>query len=89
MKNEIAKWFEGLQDRICSGLELADGSAKFTEDKWEREGGGGGRTRVIQNGNVIEKGGVNFSAVWGDAPQFLSKEINQIYSDRQRVRRCS
>ena len=75
-KNEIAKWFEGLQDRICKGLELADGKATFSEDKWEREGGGGGRTRVIQSGNVIEKGGVNFSAVWGNAPEFLAGEIN-------------
>ena len=46
-------------------LELADGKAVFEEEKWEREGGGGGRTRVIQNGNIFEKGGVNFSAVHG------------------------
>lgn len=65
-KEEIKLYFEGLQDQICTALEQADGSAKFQEDLWVREAGGGGRSRVIQNGNVIEKGGVMFSAVWGD-----------------------
>jgi coproporphyrinogen III oxidase len=74
MKEDVVVYFKSLQDTICKGLEQADGLAKFHEDKWEREGGGGGRTRVIQNGNVIEKGGVNFSAVHGLAPEFLSKE---------------
>lgn len=54
-----------LQDDICHALEEQDGKAKFTEEKWEREGGGGGRTRVIADGDVIEKGGVNFSHVYG------------------------
>lgn len=54
-----------LQDRICSALSEVDG-AEFIEDAWERPGGGGGRTRVLENGNVIEKGGVNFSHVHGD-----------------------
>jgi coproporphyrinogen III oxidase len=74
MKEDVVAYFKSLQDTICKGLEQADGLAKFREDKWERDGGGGGRTRVIQNGNVIEKGGVNFSAVHGPAPEFLSKE---------------
>lgn len=65
-KEEIKLYFEGLQDQICAALEQADGSAKFHEDLWIREAGGGGRSRVIQKGNVIEKGGVMFSAVWGD-----------------------
>lgn len=55
-----------LQDRICAGLEDADGEAKFVEDNWDREAGGGGRTRVLTNGKVIEQGGVNFSHVFGD-----------------------
>ncbi|NCO76300.1 MAG: oxygen-dependent coproporphyrinogen oxidase [Cyanobacteria bacterium] len=55
-----------LQDKICQGLEEIDGKAKFQEDNWEREEGGGGRTRVISNGGVFEQGGVNFSEVWGD-----------------------
>lgn len=54
-----------LQDRICQRLEQEDGGARFREDAWQREGGGGGRTRVIGDGAVIEKGGVNFSHVFG------------------------
>ncbi|MFI5163718.1 MAG: oxygen-dependent coproporphyrinogen oxidase [Bacteroidia bacterium] len=75
-KEDIVSCFKNLQETICKGLEQADGKAKFSEDNWERSGGGGGRSRVIQNGNVIEKGGVNFSEVFGDAPDFLSKELN-------------
>ncbi|MEN3761674.1 oxygen-dependent coproporphyrinogen oxidase [Aeromonas veronii] len=56
-----------LQDEICCGLEQADGSGHFVEDAWSREGGGGGRTRVLRYGAVIEQGGVNFSHVYGDA----------------------
>lgn len=55
-----------LQDSICQTLELSDGKASFIEDNWEREQGGGGRTRVMTNGAVIEQGGVNFSHVYGD-----------------------
>ena len=62
-KKEITEFFQDLQDKICSSLEQEDGKAFFKEDLWKREGGGGGRTRIIQDGNVIEKGGVNFSAV--------------------------
>lgn len=53
-----------LQNRICSSLEQED-SVKFKEDLWQREGGGGGRTRVIEKGETFEKGGVNVSAVYG------------------------
>ncbi|UNU89690.1 oxygen-dependent coproporphyrinogen oxidase [Aeromonas dhakensis] len=56
-----------LQDDICRGLEQADGAGHFVEDAWQREGGGGGRTRVLCHGAVIEQGGVNFSHVYGDA----------------------
>ncbi|MET3126881.1 coproporphyrinogen III oxidase [Arcicella rosea] len=65
-KESISEYFKELQNQICASLENADGKATFHEDNWQREGGGGGRSRVIQNGNVIEKGGVMFSAVWGD-----------------------
>lgn len=65
-KEHIADWFKTLQDSICAGLEQADGKAAFREDLWERLGGGGGRSRVIEDGAVFEKGGVNFSAVHGD-----------------------
>ena len=54
-----------LQDKICSGLEQADGQATFVEDSWQRAEGGGGRTRVITDGAIIEQGGVNYSHVFG------------------------
>jgi len=72
-RNEIAEWLKSLQDNICSALEKADGKSKFETDKWARAEGGGGRTRVIKNGAVVEKGGVAFSAVEGEAPDFLFK----------------
>ncbi|OXY80366.1 oxygen-dependent coproporphyrinogen oxidase [Oceanimonas doudoroffii] len=56
-----------LQDHICRQLELADGTGRFKEDSWTREEGGGGRSRVLRNGTVIEQGGVNFSHVHGAA----------------------
>jgi coproporphyrinogen III oxidase len=55
-----------LQDRICGGLEVEDGHGRFKEDLWERETGGGGRTRVLEKGKVFEKAGVNFSHVYGN-----------------------
>jgi len=73
-KETITDWFKDLQDSICSALEKEDAKGKFIEDNWTRQEGGGGRTRILQHGNVIEKGGVNFSAVFGDVPDFLKKE---------------
>ncbi len=67
-KDTIAERLRELQDSICAALEQADEKGKFLEEKWEREGGGGGRTRVLLHGDVIEKGGVNFSAVHGELP---------------------
>jgi coproporphyrinogen III oxidase len=55
-----------LQDRICQALEAADGGARFAQDAWERPGGGGGRTRVLADGGVFERGGINFSHVFGE-----------------------
>ncbi|WP_205956875.1 oxygen-dependent coproporphyrinogen oxidase [Pantoea stewartii] len=55
-----------LQDEICRKLTAEDGGAQFTEDRWERPGGGGGRSRVLRNGAVFEQAGVNFSHVHGD-----------------------
>jgi len=68
LKEEIENWFRSLQDSICSQIEMTDGGTKFKEDLWTRQDGGGGRSRVIENGNIIEKGGVMFSAVWGKTP---------------------
>ncbi len=56
-----------LQDRVCAALNAVDGGPGFLEDTWERPGGGGGRSRVLEGGKVFEKGGVNFSHVFGDA----------------------
>jgi coproporphyrinogen III oxidase len=55
-----------LQDRICDAIAEADGQAAFTEETWEREAGGGGRTRVLTDGAVFEQAGINFSHVYGD-----------------------
>ncbi|MFD2556147.1 oxygen-dependent coproporphyrinogen oxidase [Sphingobacterium tabacisoli] len=73
LKEEIAEAYQRIQDEICQALESLDGGAKFEEELWEREGGGGGRTRIIQNGNILEKGGVNFSAVHGKLPETIKK----------------
>jgi coproporphyrinogen III oxidase len=65
---EVKKYLLKLQSNICSQLEQVDGKAKFVEDKWEKEeGNGNGITRVLQNGQAIEQGGVNFSIVRGDS----------------------
>lgn len=81
-KENIAEWLKTLQDSICSALETEDGLAKFKEENWTREEGGGGRSRVIENGNVIEKGGVMFSAVSGKTPDFLFKEKEHSVSNQ-------
>jgi coproporphyrinogen III oxidase len=65
-----------LQNHICQALELADGKAVFVEDAWERPEGGGGKTRVIANGNVFEKGGVNTSVVEGLVTDAMRKQLN-------------
>ena len=74
LKEELADWLRALQGSICAALESADGAGRFGSETWERAGGGGGLSRVIQNGKVIEKGGVNFSAVHGPVPDFLRSE---------------
>ena len=72
-REEVAEAYRVIQDEITSGLEKADGTGKFSEELWSREEGGGGRTRVMENGSVIEKGGVNFSAVHGKLPESVKK----------------
>jgi coproporphyrinogen III oxidase len=76
MKDQFYQYIQTLQDQICKGLEDIDGAAKFREDLWDRPEGGGGRTRVIENGNVFEKGGVNISAVHGKLPDSMQKLFN-------------
>lgn len=65
-KQAVESFLLDLQDRICAECEALDTAAQFVEDSWQRSEGGGGRTRVISNGAVFEKGGVNFSHVFGD-----------------------
>ena len=76
MKNKFYSYIQNLQDQIVAGLESVETSSKFREDIWDRPEGGGGRTRVIENGNVIEKGGVNISAVHGKLPEAMQKMFN-------------
>ncbi|WP_246067821.1 oxygen-dependent coproporphyrinogen oxidase [Changchengzhania lutea] len=71
VKDKFYKYIQELQDTITSRLEIVDGKAKFQEDLWQRPEGGGGRTRVIENGNVFEKGGVNISGVHGKLPKSM------------------
>lgn len=73
-KEVITDWFKSLQDDICQQLTAADGGGEFKEDLWQREGGGGGRSRIF-HGQVIEKGGVNFSAVHGDLPAKIKESL--------------
>lgn len=76
MKNKFYQYIQNLQDTIVAGLEKVDGQAKFKEDIWERPEGGGGRTRVIENGAVFEKGGVNISGVHGPLPKAMQAYFN-------------
>jgi coproporphyrinogen III oxidase len=84
MKDQFFAYIQGLQDRICAGLEAADGQARFQEDLWDRPEGGGGRTRVLEGGKVLEKAGVNISGVHGDLPpamqQYFGVGESQFYA---------
>lgn len=71
MKEKFVTYIKNLQDTITSKLETIDGKATFKEDPWVRKEGGGGRTRVIENGAVFEKGGVNISEVHGELPESM------------------
>lgn len=76
MKEKFYQYIQQLQDQITTKLEQVDGEAQFKQDVWERKEGGGGRTRVIENGSVFEKGGVNISAVHGELPVAMQKYFN-------------
>lgn len=66
-QEEVKAYLLDLQDRICNGLQAEETRGQFIEDAWQRPGGGGGRSRVLENGEVFEKAGVNFSHVFGEA----------------------
>ncbi len=74
-KHIIASDFKEIQDHICRSLEKSDGTGRFKEDLWQRPEGGGGRTRIFENGSVIEKGGVAFSAVEGPTPDKILNKL--------------
>ena len=76
MKESFYNYICELQDTITAALELADGGASFKEDIWERPEGGGGRTRVLEDGVVFEKGGVNISGVHGTLPKSMQTHLN-------------
>ncbi|MEB3310979.1 MAG: oxygen-dependent coproporphyrinogen oxidase [Snowella sp.] len=74
-KQRVSHFMKSIQDEICQGLEKLDGVGKFREDSWEREEGGGGRSRVLRDGDFLEQGGVNFSEVWGkELPPSILKQ---------------
>jgi coproporphyrinogen III oxidase len=73
-RDRTGAFFKELQERIAQGIEDLDGT-RFRIDAWSREGGGGGVTRVLENGRVFEKAGVNFSSVHGDFPAEFAAKI--------------
>jgi coproporphyrinogen III oxidase len=75
MKDRWIGFIHDLQDRICAALEILDGKAVFITDEWGREQGGGGKTRVISEGRVFEKGGVNTSVVWGKVTDTMRTQL--------------
>mgnify|MGYP000076533661 CR=1 FL=1 len=83
---EIESFFKELQDGICLALEAEDGVGRFQEDIWEHHSGGGGRSRVMQQGSVIEKGGVNFSSVRGEVHPRLRQQMNLHEGDNYNFR---
>jgi len=74
-REEISQWFQSLQTKICDQVASEDEGATFQVDEWQHTAGGGGKSRVLLNGKVLEKAGVNYSAVEGDAPEGLLKTL--------------
>lgn len=75
-KEEIARAFRKVQKEICDGLSLLDGKSGFKSDAWKREEGGGGLTNTITHGNLLEKGGVAFSEVFGPISDEMKRQLN-------------
>lgn len=80
-KEEITRQFKALQNSICESLEKEDGKAVFNADAWDRPEGGGGISKIIENGDLIEKGGVNFSSVFGITPENIKKSFGYTSSN--------
>ncbi|KAG1649023.1 Uroporphyrinogen decarboxylase [Nymphon striatum] len=86
LEDKFFAYIQNLQDTISAKLEEVDGKATFAEDIWKRPEGGGGRTRVIENGNVFEKGGVNISGVHGELPKSMQAYFGVEDADFLRLR---
>lgn len=74
-KKAVKEAYESIQSHICKQIEAVDGKGRFESDIWKRDGGGGGHTRILRHGNVLEKAGVNFSAVEGKLDPVLKKNL--------------
>jgi coproporphyrinogen III oxidase len=74
-QHDIEAYFQELQNRICGELEELDGEARFNEDRWNYSGGGGGKTRILEGGAVLEKAGVNFSAIASVLPPAMAAKL--------------
>jgi coproporphyrinogen III oxidase len=76
-RTDIAAWLQDFQTRLCASLEAADGAtARFGQDDWQRPGGGGGHSRVLEGGVILEKGGVGFSAVEGEMSAAAARQLH-------------
>lgn len=80
-KEEIAEIYQQMQNHICDGIAAADGRGYFEEDRWKRPEGGGGRTRIFRDGEIIEKGGIAFSAVHGPTPKKILAKLGLTEGD--------
>ena len=75
-KSTLASYFQHAQNQICQALCIADGQGTFRKDTWQRAEGGGGKSHIMENGEIIERGGVNFSEVFGKTPEKILKKLN-------------
>ena len=75
MKTRATAYFRHLQNEICTALERFEPTARFLHDRWERPGGGGGESRVLEGGDFLEKGGVNFSEVHGELSDEMARAM--------------
>ena len=75
LRASVEAWLRAFQDWLCQQLEATDGTGRFREDAWQHHSGGGGRSRILTGGNIIEKGGVNFSAVSGNMSEQAARVL--------------
>ncbi|WP_400192295.1 oxygen-dependent coproporphyrinogen oxidase [Hymenobacter sp. B81] len=74
-RQQVEQWMRQFQQWLYTELQTTDGGATFAADLWQHHSGGGGESRVIQNGRILEKGGVNFSAVWGQMDERAAQHL--------------